>query len=209
MHFSARTNWETTETDLARALRERKESGLPIYDLTASNPTQCGFTYDEAAILSPLAAKEALIYDPNPQGMLRAREAVSAYYSRPQRHRRSRTHLPHHQHQRSLQLPLPPALRSGRRNPDSTAQLPALRFPRSIRRRKTHALRALLRSRLAPRHRSRASAHHATHPRHRTGAPQQPNGPLHQTARTQPNSKLSASNTTSPSSSTKSSSTTR
>lgn len=80
MHFSARTNWETTENDLARALRERKESGQPIYDLTASNPTQCGFTYDEAAILSPLAAKEVLVYDPNPQGMLKAREAVSGYY---------------------------------------------------------------------------------------------------------------------------------
>src|ERR1700740_2349930 len=80
MRFSSRTNWETTETDIARALRERRESGQPIYDLTASNPTQCGFTYDEAAILSPLAAKGALTYDPNPQGMLRAREAVCAYY---------------------------------------------------------------------------------------------------------------------------------
>jgi len=80
MHFSARTNWETTETDLARALRERKESGQPVYDLTASNPTHCGFTYDEASILAPLAAKEALIYDPNPQGMLLAREAVCTYY---------------------------------------------------------------------------------------------------------------------------------
>lgn len=80
MRFSARTNWETTETEISRALRERRESGLPIHDLTASNPTQCGFTYDEAAILSPLAAKEALIYDPNPQGMLKSREAVCAYY---------------------------------------------------------------------------------------------------------------------------------
>jgi len=80
MRFSARTNWETTETELARALRERKESGQPIRDITASNPTQCGFTYDEAAILSPLAAREALIYDPNPQGMLKAREAVCSYY---------------------------------------------------------------------------------------------------------------------------------
>jgi len=80
MHFSARTNWETTETDLARALLERRESGKPIYDLTASNPTQCGFSYDEAAILSPLPAPEALIYDPIPQGMLKAREAVCNYY---------------------------------------------------------------------------------------------------------------------------------
>lgn len=80
MHFSARTGWETTEADLAHTLRERKESGQPIYDLTASNPTHCGFTYDEATILTPLAAKQALIYHPNPRGMFQAREAVSAYY---------------------------------------------------------------------------------------------------------------------------------
>lgn len=80
MHFSARTNWETAESDLARALRERKGSGQPVYDLTASNPTHCGFTYDEASILAPLAAREALTYDPSPQGIMRAREAVHAYY---------------------------------------------------------------------------------------------------------------------------------
>src|SRR5215475_11430635 len=80
MHFSARTNWETAETDLARVLRERKASGEPIYDLTASNPTHCGFSYDEASILALLAAKDALIYDPIPQGMLHAREAVCSYY---------------------------------------------------------------------------------------------------------------------------------
>src|SRR6202000_873388 len=78
--FSARTAWETNETELARALRERKEARLPLLDLTASNPTQCGFVYDEVAILSPLAAAEALVYDPNPQGILRARETVCGYY---------------------------------------------------------------------------------------------------------------------------------
>jgi aspartate/methionine/tyrosine aminotransferase len=78
--FSARTAWETTETELARALRERREAGLRLADLTASNPTHCGFKYDEAAILAPLAAPEALIYDPNPQGMLRPRQAVCRYY---------------------------------------------------------------------------------------------------------------------------------
>ena len=77
--FSARTAWEMNETELARALRERKEARLPLFDLSASNPTQCGFAYDEVAILSPLAAPEALVYDPNPQGILRAREAVCGY----------------------------------------------------------------------------------------------------------------------------------
>lgn len=78
--FSARTNWDTAETALSRALRERREAGLPILDLTASNPTQCSFAYDAAAILSPLAAVEALAYDPNPRGLLHAREAVCEYY---------------------------------------------------------------------------------------------------------------------------------
>ncbi len=79
--FSARTNWDTAETALSCALRERREAGLPILDLTASNPTQCGFAYDAAAILTPLAAAESLLYDPNPRGLLSAREAVRAYYS--------------------------------------------------------------------------------------------------------------------------------
>jgi alanine-synthesizing transaminase len=79
-HFSRRTAWETAETDLARALRERREAELPLCDLTASNPTQCGFSYDDVAILSPLAGPEALVYDPNPRGMYSAREAVRRYY---------------------------------------------------------------------------------------------------------------------------------
>jgi aspartate/methionine/tyrosine aminotransferase len=69
------------ETRLARMLRERRARGLPVLDLTASNPTQCGFRYDEAGILAALADERALIYDPDPRGMRRAREAVCAYYA--------------------------------------------------------------------------------------------------------------------------------
>lgn len=77
--FSRRTAWDTTETPLACALRERKKSGLPLADLTASNPTRCGFHYP-ADLLAVLEDPQALEYDPNPQGMLRAREAVCHYY---------------------------------------------------------------------------------------------------------------------------------
>ena len=45
MRFSQRTNWNTEESALARAHRERKKAGLAIADLTASNPTRCGFEY--------------------------------------------------------------------------------------------------------------------------------------------------------------------
>src|SRR5258708_28919351 len=45
MRFSQRTNWNTEESELARAHRLRQQAGLPIADLTASNPTRCGFPY--------------------------------------------------------------------------------------------------------------------------------------------------------------------
>jgi len=78
--FSARTSWNTEETECARTLRERRAAGLPVLDLTASNPTRCGLEYDAARLLPPLADPSALDYDPDPRGMLRAREAVSSYY---------------------------------------------------------------------------------------------------------------------------------
>ncbi|MGC2637422.1 MAG: pyridoxal phosphate-dependent aminotransferase [Acidobacteriaceae bacterium] len=81
MRFSARTAWDLEETRLARALRERRRAGLGILDLTASNPTQCGFAYDEAAILAALGDERAMLYDPDPRGMRRAREAVCRYYA--------------------------------------------------------------------------------------------------------------------------------
>jgi aspartate/methionine/tyrosine aminotransferase len=80
MQFSQRTNWNTEETDLARAHRERLQAGLPVADLTASNPTRCAFDYP-AGLLDALRNPRALDYDPNPRGMLSAREAVCAYYA--------------------------------------------------------------------------------------------------------------------------------
>lgn len=80
MRFSKRTDWNTEESELALAHRERLATGSPIADLTASNPTRCGFDYQEN-LLSPLADSMALDYDPNPKGNLRAREAVSRYYA--------------------------------------------------------------------------------------------------------------------------------
>ncbi|MGA8110205.1 MAG: pyridoxal phosphate-dependent aminotransferase [Acidobacteriaceae bacterium] len=81
MRFSARTAWDGSETRLARALWKRRTAGEEILDLTASNPTRCGFAYDEAAILGALADRRAMVYDPDPRGMVRAREAVCRYYA--------------------------------------------------------------------------------------------------------------------------------
>ncbi|HEX8711416.1 MAG TPA: pyridoxal phosphate-dependent aminotransferase [Terracidiphilus sp.] len=80
MRFSSRTNWNTEESELARAHRLRMEAGLPVADLTASNPTRCGFEYAED-LLGALADPRALDYDPQPRGLLSAREAVCGYYA--------------------------------------------------------------------------------------------------------------------------------
>jgi aspartate/methionine/tyrosine aminotransferase len=79
MPFSQRTNWNTEESELACAHRKRIAAGLPIADLAASNPTRCGFAYP-ATVLSALTNQRALQYDPQPRGLLSAREAVCAYY---------------------------------------------------------------------------------------------------------------------------------
>ena len=62
-------------------MNARRDAGLPLIDLTASNPTRCGFAYDESVILAALAARESLVYDPDPRGLLIAREAVCRYYA--------------------------------------------------------------------------------------------------------------------------------
>ena len=80
MRFSQRTAWNTEETELARAHRARLKAGLPIADLTASNPTRCGFRYPPET-LAALDNPAALDYDPNPRGLLLARQAVCAYYA--------------------------------------------------------------------------------------------------------------------------------
>ncbi len=77
--FSQRTDWNTEESELARAHRLRLHAGLAIVDLTASNPTRCGFAYP-ASLLDALTDPRSLDYDPQPKGLLHARKAVCEYY---------------------------------------------------------------------------------------------------------------------------------
>jgi alanine-synthesizing transaminase len=78
--FAARTNWTLEENAYTQALRRHQRSGRELLDLTASNPTTCGFLYDDSAILGALRCPGALRYDPQPKGLLAARAAVAHYY---------------------------------------------------------------------------------------------------------------------------------
>jgi alanine-synthesizing transaminase len=78
--WSARTAWDLTETPWARQLARLRAAGAQLCDLTASNPTLCGFSYDSASTLAPLSGLGALMYSPDPRGLRPAREAVCRYY---------------------------------------------------------------------------------------------------------------------------------
>src|SRR3989454_8928107 len=79
--FAKRTNWNLTPNRLSEALATHRAVGKPLIDLTVSNPTDCGFEYDRAAILDALRNPAALSYEPNPRGMESARRAVAGYYA--------------------------------------------------------------------------------------------------------------------------------
>jgi aspartate/methionine/tyrosine aminotransferase len=79
--FAERTSWSLTPNRLSQALEERRSHGLPVLDLTASNPTSCGFEYDRDAILGALANPAALTYSPDARGLETARRAVADYYA--------------------------------------------------------------------------------------------------------------------------------
>ena len=78
--FSERTNWKLAQNRFTQAVDEVRAGGARLLDLTVSNPTRAGLHYDEPAILGALASRLALDYDPQPKGLLLAREAVSGYY---------------------------------------------------------------------------------------------------------------------------------
>ncbi|HET9837396.1 MAG TPA: pyridoxal phosphate-dependent aminotransferase, partial [Candidatus Angelobacter sp.] len=79
--FSWRTNWNLKQNRLAEALARHRASGRKLLDLTASNPTECGFQYDAPDIIRALCNPATLQYQPEPRGLKVAREAVSSYYA--------------------------------------------------------------------------------------------------------------------------------
>lgn len=79
--FSSRTNWPLSPNRLSLEIEELKRKGVPPLDLTESNPTRCGFVFDQQRILAALANPQALFYTPDPRGLLSARQAVADYYA--------------------------------------------------------------------------------------------------------------------------------
>jgi alanine-synthesizing transaminase len=78
--FSKRTDWKLTPNRLTEAQRELPAAGRHMLDLTISNPTRAELHYEAETILRALVNPGAMDYDPQPKGLLSAREAVAGYY---------------------------------------------------------------------------------------------------------------------------------
>ena len=78
--FAGRTNWNLTTNKLTQALAGHRASGREVLDLSVSNPTECGFRYDQKAIMRALCSPASLEYHPDPKGLEQARRAVAGYY---------------------------------------------------------------------------------------------------------------------------------
>jgi hypothetical protein len=78
VRWSSRTRWDLAQTPWAEQLARLRSAGAQLFDLTASNPTRCGFAYDAEAILAPLRNPAAIEYEPDPRGLRPAPIASSS-----------------------------------------------------------------------------------------------------------------------------------
>lgn len=74
--FSRRSQYESELNVLSLALSARRAAGLPVCDLTQSNPTLTDLPYDRPRLLAALSDERSLLYEPASFGLPTARGAV-------------------------------------------------------------------------------------------------------------------------------------
>jgi alanine-synthesizing transaminase len=83
LRWSRRLPWEHPANRLTRAVEERRARGLPVIDLTETNPTRVGLPYPEEELAELLRRAAGPVYEPHPRGLPAAREALAAALSTP------------------------------------------------------------------------------------------------------------------------------
>ena len=80
--FSQRTAWDLRPNAIARRKMERQlEQRPPRFDLTEGNPTHVGLGWDAGALRAALDVRGAERYEPEPQGLESARNAIAAHHA--------------------------------------------------------------------------------------------------------------------------------
>lgn len=78
--FASRLPEAIAPSPLAELIAQARASGDELLDLTESNPTRAGIVYPEAEILAGFQDGRSLVYNPEPFGLLEAREQVATMY---------------------------------------------------------------------------------------------------------------------------------
>ena len=79
--FSKRTQWDLRTNRLTQVLAKRRAAGLPVLDLTESNPTAVGLA-PPLDVLAALTDEGGRFYEPDPRGLRSARAAVARDFAR-------------------------------------------------------------------------------------------------------------------------------
>ncbi|HZL57462.1 MAG TPA: pyridoxal phosphate-dependent aminotransferase [Bryobacteraceae bacterium] len=82
MKLSHRLASGSTPNALSTVLAEKRAQGVPILDLTESNPTRAGIHYPDG-FLTALADDRSLLYEPEPFGLPSARQCIAQEYGVP------------------------------------------------------------------------------------------------------------------------------
>ncbi len=82
MHFARRTAFDAEASGLHAAARQLRQAGTHLLDLTVTNPTRCGFHYEDRALLEAMCDPAVLRYEADAFGMERARRTVVERYYR-------------------------------------------------------------------------------------------------------------------------------
>ncbi|HET9888492.1 MAG TPA: aminotransferase class I/II-fold pyridoxal phosphate-dependent enzyme, partial [bacterium] len=82
--FSRRLPGDFGPNEWFRTLQELRAKGAPLLDLTEANPLRAGLGTDAGVEALARAARErGRGYEPDPQGILRAREAIAGEFAPP------------------------------------------------------------------------------------------------------------------------------
>jgi aspartate/methionine/tyrosine aminotransferase len=80
--FSSRTDWDFRASPLFALVEQKRSRGENILDITESNPTKCGLLFEPEQLFPPISLGASVRYDPDPKGLLPARNAVAEWYRR-------------------------------------------------------------------------------------------------------------------------------
>jgi hypothetical protein len=80
--YSQRLRWDVSANSLTQSIQAKRSAGIPLLDLTVSNPTEAFSDYPHGAIHHACAHVQDFSYRPDPFGQERARSAIAELYAK-------------------------------------------------------------------------------------------------------------------------------